>query len=60
MSIFYLLMLAVYATPSFAKLNTRQTPDFDVLKWIDPLIGSRNGGNVFVGATLPYGMAKGR
>ncbi|KAL5120083.1 hypothetical protein ACEQ8H_001908 [Pleosporales sp. CAS-2024a] len=30
----------------------------DSLKWIDPLIGSRNGGNVFVGATVPYGMAK--
>lgn len=31
----------------------------DVLEWVDPLIGSRNGGNVFAGATLPYGMAKG-
>jgi putative alpha-1,2-mannosidase len=25
---------------------------------VDPLIGSQNGGNVFVGASLPYGMAK--
>ncbi|KAL2884466.1 hypothetical protein SGCOL_000414 [Colletotrichum sp. CLE4] len=32
--------------------------DFDALQYVDPLIGSRNGGNVFVGATLPYGMAK--
>ncbi|KAK2027505.1 family 92 glycosyl hydrolase [Colletotrichum zoysiae] len=32
--------------------------DFDALKYVDPLIGSANGGNVFVGATLPYGMAK--
>ncbi|KAF2093510.1 putative alpha-1,2-mannosidase [Rhizodiscina lignyota] len=31
---------------------------FDVLDYIDPLIGSDNGGNVFCGATLPYGMAK--
>jgi putative alpha-1,2-mannosidase len=31
----------------------------DVLDWIDPLIGSKSGGNVFAGATLPYGMAKG-
>lgn len=31
---------------------------FDVLRNIDPLIGSDNGGNVFAGATLPYGMAK--
>ncbi|TEA13851.1 putative secreted glycosidase [Colletotrichum sidae] len=32
--------------------------DWDPLQYVDPLIGSRNGGNVFVGATLPYGMAK--
>ncbi|GJC83456.1 putative secreted glycosidase ARB_07629 [Colletotrichum liriopes] len=32
--------------------------DFDALQYVDPLIGSTNGGNVFVGATLPYGMAK--
>ncbi|KAF2271171.1 glycoside hydrolase family 92 protein [Lojkania enalia] len=30
----------------------------DNLKYVDPLIGSANGGNVFPGATLPYGMAK--
>ncbi|KAI1002625.1 putative secreted glycosidase [Podosphaera aphanis] len=30
----------------------------DVLKYVDPLIGSSNQGNVFAGATLPYGMAK--
>ncbi|UJO18846.1 uncharacterized protein CLAFUR5_07587 [Fulvia fulva] len=28
------------------------------LDLIDPLIGSYNGGNVFTGATLPFGMAK--
>ncbi|EFQ36308.1 glycosyl hydrolase family 92 [Colletotrichum graminicola] len=32
--------------------------DFDALRYVDPLIGSDNGGNVFAGATLPYGMAK--
>ncbi|KAF2004812.1 glycoside hydrolase family 92 protein [Amniculicola lignicola CBS 123094] len=32
--------------------------NFDVLDWIDPLIGSNGGGNVFAGATLPYGLAK--
>ncbi|KAI9371392.1 glycosyl hydrolase family 92-domain-containing protein [Aspergillus egyptiacus] len=32
--------------------------DYDVLQYIDPLIGTRNGGNVFAGATIPYGMAK--
>ncbi|KAF2018145.1 glycoside hydrolase family 92 protein [Aaosphaeria arxii CBS 175.79] len=30
----------------------------DVLEWVNPLIGSNSGGNVFAGATLPYGMAK--
>ncbi|HET9817619.1 MAG TPA: hypothetical protein VFP92_00455, partial [Rhodanobacteraceae bacterium] len=24
--------------------------------WVNPLIGSRNGGNTFPGATLPFGM----
>lgn len=31
---------------------------FDPLKYVDPLIGAADGGNVFAGATLPYGMAK--
>ncbi|GAB1315992.1 hypothetical protein MFIFM68171_06202 [Madurella fahalii] len=33
-------------------------PRYDVLEYIDPLIGTTNGGHVFAGATLPYGMAK--
>ena len=33
-------------------------PSFDVFKYVDQLIGTDNGGNVFAGATLPYGMAK--
>lgn len=28
------------------------------LQYVNPLIGSSNGGNVFPGASLPYGMAK--
>lgn len=32
--------------------------EVDVLSFIDPLIGTTNGGNVFAGATLPYGLAK--
>lgn len=28
------------------------------LQYVDPLIGASNGGNVFPGASLPYGMAK--
>ncbi|KAI8628130.1 glycoside hydrolase family 92 protein [Xylariaceae sp. FL1651] len=31
---------------------------FDPLQYVDQLIGSRNGGNVFPGATVPYGVAK--
>ncbi|KAJ5902241.1 hypothetical protein N7495_002769 [Penicillium taxi] len=30
----------------------------DDLKYVDPLIGSTSGGNVFAGASLPYGLAK--
>lgn len=32
--------------------------DDDVLRFVNPLIGSTNGGNVFAGATRPYGLAK--
>ncbi|KAI1753005.1 family 92 glycosyl hydrolase [Xylaria castorea] len=32
--------------------------DFDPLQYVDQLIGTRAGGNVFPGATLPYGLAK--
>ncbi|KAK3390072.1 glycoside hydrolase family 92 protein [Podospora didyma] len=31
---------------------------FDPLLYVDPLIGASDGGNVFPGASLPYGMAK--
>ena len=34
------------------------TAAFNQLNYVDQLIGSSNGGNVFPGATLPYGMAK--
>ena len=29
-----------------------------ILRFVDPLIGTTNGGHVFPGATLPFGMAK--
>lgn len=32
--------------------------EFDPLQYVDQLIGTQNGGNVFAGATLPYGLAK--
>lgn len=31
---------------------------YDVFDYVDPLIGTVNGGHVFPGATLPFGMAK--
>lgn len=36
----------------------RTTPPEDILKYIHPLIGTTNGGHVFPGASMPYGMAK--
>jgi putative alpha-1,2-mannosidase len=30
----------------------------NILDFVDPLIGTINGGHVFAGATLPFGMAK--
>jgi putative alpha-1,2-mannosidase len=53
--------LILFFALALAKVHARQSngTDVDVLDRIDPLIGSRNGGNVFAGATLPYGMAKG-
>ncbi|KAK0619941.1 glycoside hydrolase family 92 protein [Immersiella caudata] len=39
-------------------LNSVLSRGFHPLKYVDPLIGASNGGNVFPGASLPYGMAK--
>ncbi|KAI0886620.1 glycoside hydrolase family 92 protein [Annulohypoxylon maeteangense] len=46
--------LAIAAT----SLGTVVAADFDPLTYVDQLIGSSNGGNVFPGASVPYGMAK--
>lgn len=35
-----------------------QNTSTDIFQYIDPLIGTTNGGHVFPGATLPFGMAK--
>ncbi|KAK4100511.1 glycoside hydrolase family 92 protein [Parathielavia hyrcaniae] len=43
--------------PSFVSFGSNPQYD-DVLRFVDPLIGTANGGHVFPGATLPYGMAK--
>lgn len=44
-----LLLTTITAATTFAQHN------YDL---VDPLIGSYNGGNVFAGASLPFGMAK--
>lgn len=31
----------------------------DVLRYVDPLIGTAGGGHVFPGATVPYGKSRG-
>lgn len=35
-----------------------QHADSGIFQYIDPIIGTTNGGHVFPGATLPFGMAK--
>ncbi|TDZ40305.1 putative secreted glycosidase [Colletotrichum trifolii] len=42
----------------FSAIRVTTCEKFDPLAFLDPLIGSRRGGNVFAGATLPYGLAK--
>lgn len=46
----FLLLLII---PTFA-----QNGSVDPFQFVDPLIGTINGGHVFPGATLPFGMAK--
>ncbi|KAK5987008.1 putative secreted glycosidase [Cladobotryum mycophilum] len=42
----------------FGQAADSKTDTFDVLDFVDPLIGTVNGGHVFPGASLPYSMAK--
>ena len=50
------LLLALHLLSLSSKALAQDT--FDPLEYVDPLIGASNGGNVFPGASLPYGMAK--
>ncbi len=58
------LMFVLFAPASHraaslaAGSSTRNGAAYDVIRYINPLIGTVNGGHVFPGATLPYGMAK--
>ena len=54
-----IVLCAGYLTVTASSLGERANYS-DVLDYVDPLIGSQAGGNVFAGATLPYGMVKGR
>lgn len=49
-----LWLLPLAATAAAAN----KTLDYDAFPYIDPFIGTANGGDVFAGASLPYGMAK--
>jgi len=50
----------LYPLPlSSASTFAKRANSSDVLAYVNPLIGSQAGGNVFSGATLPYGMVKG-
>lgn len=51
-----LLLLCLYSLGLWIKVSAQEP--FDPLEYVDPLIGASNGGNVFAGASLPYGMAK--
>ncbi|CZR51712.1 probable alpha-1,2-mannosidase family protein [Phialocephala subalpina] len=53
---FSLLLVAAAIGSAVSQNSTNGT--YDVLDYVDQLIGSSNGGNIFPGATLPYGMAK--
>jgi putative alpha-1,2-mannosidase len=52
-----LALLAQYALAFLAQEAAAQSGS-NILQFVDPLIGTANGGHVFAGATLPFGMAK--
>ncbi|KAH7126661.1 glycosyl hydrolase family 92-domain-containing protein [Dendryphion nanum] len=52
----HIILIVTLLTSLSLPVSAQNTTD--LLKYVDPLIGSANGGNVFPGATLPYGMAK--
>ena len=52
------LYCALAAAASFVYAQDASNPGQVALSYVDPLIGTVNGGHVFAGATLPFGMAK--
>ncbi|APA07886.1 hypothetical protein sscle_03g026560 [Sclerotinia sclerotiorum 1980 UF-70] len=55
--VFFLSTLVV-AQWNITNTTSTNASTFDPLQYVNQLIGTNNGGNVFAGATLPYGMAK--
>ncbi|ORY12223.1 glycosyl hydrolase family 92-domain-containing protein [Clohesyomyces aquaticus] len=53
-----IVVIACFVVQLQAVRFTKRASDSDALRWVNPLIGSNSGGNVFAGASLPYGMAK--
>ncbi|TAQ91187.1 hypothetical protein B7494_g568 [Chlorociboria aeruginascens] len=51
-------LMSVLLIGAVGALAVTQKRDFNVFDFVDPLIGTVNGGHVFPGATLPFGMAK--
>ncbi|CEN62337.1 Putative Alpha-1,2-mannosidase family protein [Aspergillus calidoustus] len=52
------LLLATIALGDASAPFRSAVEEYEVIQYVNPLIGSTNGGNVFAGATIPYGMAK--
>lgn len=52
----FLLLATLLVDATVPVLGQNTSTDF--LHYVDPLIGTTNGGHVFPGATLPFGMAK--
>jgi putative alpha-1,2-mannosidase len=53
----YLLWMVMVVAANVQALLTNSSLPYR-LNLVDPLIGTANGGHVFPGATLPFGMAK--
>ncbi|GFF30772.1 uncharacterized glycosidase Rv0584 [Aspergillus udagawae] len=53
-----LAVLSALVASTFVEGHQKKDSNFDVLDYIDPFIGTSNGGHSFAGATLPFGMAK--
>jgi putative alpha-1,2-mannosidase len=51
-------LLCVFITSTGAQNNSSQPQPRSGYDYVNPLIGTINGGHVFPGATLPFGMAK--